>query len=71
MRKYRNYYFFYIFSPLFFLVGGGGGGYLLISDFVKKNKQLSAEQSSRIHIGLTKVLQLWKINHGNGFVKLA
>ena len=35
------------------------------------NKLLTAEQSSGIHIGLRKVLQLWTINHGNYFVKLA
>ena len=35
------------------------------------NKLLTTEQSSGIHIGLRKVLQLWAINHGNYFVKLA
>ena len=34
------------------------------------NKLLTTEQSSVIHIGLRKVLQLWTINHGNYFVKL-
>ena len=34
------------------------------------NKLLTAEQSSGIHIGL-RSLQLWTINHGIYFVKLA
>ena len=50
--------------------GGGGGGE---GDKLQKfsNKLLTTEQSSGIHIGLRKVLQLWTINHGNYFVKLA
>ena len=53
---------------LFFVWGGGGE-----EDKLPKlsNKLLTTEQSSGIHIGLRKVLQLWKINHGNYFVKLA
>ena len=35
------------------------------------NKLLTTEKSSGIHIGLRKVIQLWTINHGNYFVKLA
>ena len=35
------------------------------------NKLFTAEQSSGMHIGLRKVLQLWTINHGNYFVKVA
>ena len=30
------------------------------------NKLLTTEQSSGIHIGLRKVLQLWTINHDHG-----
>ena len=33
------------------------------------NSLLSAKKPSGIHIGLKRVLQLWKINHGNDFVK--
>ena len=49
--------------------GGGGGGGNKLPKF--SNKLLTTEQSLGIHIGLRKVLQLWTINHGNYFVKLA
>ena len=52
---------------LFFVWGWGGGGKL--PKF--SNKLLTAEQSSGIHIGLRKVLQLWTIKNGNYYVKLA
>ena len=51
---------------LFFVWGGGGDKFPKFS-----KKLLTTEQSSGIHIGLKKVLQLWTINHGNYFVKLA
>ena len=54
---------------LFGVEGGGGGKGDKLPKF--SNKLLTTEQSSGIHIGLRKVLQLWKINHGNYFVKLA
>ena len=43
---------------------------MLIADVVKK-LAVNRRSSSGIHIGLTKALQLWKINHGNDFEKLA
>ena len=51
---------------LLFFVWGGGDKLPKFS-----NKLLTAEQSSGIHIGLRKVLQLWTINHRNYFAKLA
>ena len=59
MSKYVNYYYFL----------WGMGGICKLSKF--SNKLLTVDHSSGIHIGMTKVLQLWKINHGNDFVKLA
>ena len=53
---------------LFFVWGGGGGKGDKLPKF--SNKLLTAEQSSGIHIGLRKVLQLWTINHEHYFVKL-
>ena len=56
MRKYR----------IFFKCGG------VICKLPKfSNKLVTADQSSGIHIGLKKVLQVLKINHGHDFVKLA
>ena len=54
---------------LFFVWGGGVGEGDKLPKF--SNKLLSTEQSSGIHVGLRKVLQLWTINHENYFVKLA
>ena len=57
---------------LFFFVWGGGEGEGEGDKLPKfSNKLLTTEQSSGIHIGLRKVLQLWTINHGNNFAKLA
>ena len=57
---------------LLFVWGGGGGGGGEGNKLPKfSNKQLTTEQSSGIHNGYRKVLQLWTINHRNYFVKLA
>ena len=70
--QWENTEFNIIFIGFFFTFFFGGGGNLKIADVVKKKQAvLTAEQSSGIHIGLTKVLQLWKIDHGDDFVKLA
>ena len=47
---------------IFFFFFFGGGGHLEIVEVVKP--AVNAEQSSGIHTGLTKVLQLCTINHG-------
>ena len=62
MRIYRGFFFFFW--------GGGWVGWGSFYNLLKlSNKQLTTEQSSGIHTGLTKVLHLWKVNHGNDFVK--
>ena len=48
-----------------------GGGVSFVNCQSSQTKLLTEDQSSGIHIGLAKVLQLLKKNHGNYFVKLA
>ena len=62
MRKYISYYYFFF---------GGGRRGVICKLWKLSNLLLTTEKFRRIHSGLTKVLLLWIVNHGNDFVKLA